>query len=350
MKSNENLAKLLLNWYDNNKRTLPWRSKNQTPYYVWLSEIMLQQTTVVVVEPYFQEFTRRWPTMNALAQADLDAVLHAWQGLGYYARARNLHKCARLVAEQFGGHLPQAEKQLLALPGIGPYTAAAIAAIAFDQPSAPVDGNILRVISRLARLQTPLPALKSEVGGVLPSLITTHRPGDMVQALMDLGSAICKANKPLCHQCPWRGSCGALKAGIVEQLPVKAARKVKPTRHGVIFWIESEAGQILLRRRAEKGLLGGMMEIPSTHWREQGWDMDEAISQAPVLAHWQALPGTIAHTFTHFHLRLRVLCGRTGQQNVNTGVWSTPEEFSSHALPSVMKKVIRHVGEAGYSL
>jgi A/G-specific adenine glycosylase len=335
------LSNQLLLWYDSNKRDLPWRRNKPNIYHVWLSEIMLQQTTVVVVIPYFEEFIRRWPTLEALAAADLDAVLHAWQGLGYYARARNLHTCAQLVASKYDGHFPENEKELLGLPGIGPYTAAAIAAIAFAKPAAPVDGNIVRVISRLKKLHTPLPSLRAEVGEILPALIPAERPGDMVQALMDLGSAICKPAKPLCHQCPWRGPCAAFAAGVAGQLPKRAAKKRKPVRYGVVFWIERPDGHVLLRRRAEKGLLGGMMEIPSTDWREQEWDNQEAIKQAPVFANWASVPGTVAHTFTHFHLRLRVLRGRTSQAQVNTGIWSAPDQFADHALPSVMKKVIR---------
>jgi len=345
MSSSSKLSKSLLAWYQVNRRDLPWRTENPDPYRVWLSEIMLQQTTVVVVGPYFEEFIRRWPTLEALAAVDLDAVLHAWQGLGYYARARNLHKCAQVVAADFGGRFPDSEKELLCLPGIGTYTAAAIAAIAFGKASAPVDGNILRVISRLLGLDTPLPGLRREVSELLPALIPADRPGDMVQALMDLGSAICKPGKPLCLECPWQVLCSAHKNGVAGQLPIKAAKKTKPTRHGVVFWIERGDGQILLRKRAEKGLLGGMMEIPSSGWREKEWGPQEAIKEAPVLTQWRIVPGTIVHTFTHFHLRLSVMYGRTGMDETNTGVWCAPDQFSNHALPSVMKKVIRHVGD-----
>ena len=345
MKNSTKLTTSLLAWYRDNKRVLPWRTENPDPYSVWLSEIMLQQTTVPVVGPYFEAFMRRWPTLADLAAADLDEVLHAWQGLGYYARARRLHKCAQVITSEYGGRFPDTEKELVTLPGIGAYTAAAIAAIAFGHASAPVDGNIARVISRLLLLQTPLPGLRHEVCRVLPPLIPAHRPGDMVQALMDLGSAICKPGKPLCDQCPWHGMCAALKAGMAEQVPVKAVKKFKPIRHGIIFWTESAEGLILLRRRPEAGLLGGMMEIPSTQWREKDWDLEEAIKEAPVIANWRAMPGTIRHTFTHFHLSLSVLCGRSHQKSVNTGVWSSLEQFSDHALPSVMKKVIRHVSD-----
>jgi len=338
------LSDSLLFWYDNNKRDLPWRTSNPNPYRVWLSEIMLQQTTVATVGPYFEAFIRRWPTLEALAVADLDEVLHAWQGLGYYARARNLHKCAGVLAGQYGGRFPDDERQLRDLPGIGPYTAAAIAAIAFGRPSAPVDGNIARVVSRLMKLDRPLPGLIKKVREKFQPLVPKERPGDFVQAMMDLGSGVCLPNKPLCGDCPWRGGCAAHEAGVADDLPVKAPKKARPVRHGVVFWLESGDGHVLLRRRSEKGLLGGMMEIPSTGWREKGWAVEEAISQAPVAAeHWRALPGIVRHTFTHFHLRLTVLRGRAPQKPVKTGVWSAPDGFSGHALPSVMKKVIRHV-------
>ena len=345
MRQSSKLITSLLDWYRDNRRDLPWRTENPDPYRVWLSEIMLQQTTVVVVRSYFETFIRRWPTLDKLAAADLDDVLHAWQGLGYYARARNLHRCAQVLVTDFGGRFPEGEKQLLRLPGIGTYTAAAISAIAFDRPSAPVDGNIARVIARLMKLETPLPGLRRDVGKALPPLIPAQKPGDMVQALMDLGSTICKPGKPLCDQCPWRGSCAALKAGVVDRIPIKAINKPKRVRHGVVFWIKDDEGRVLLRRRAEKGLLGGMMEIPSSDWRDRKSTVKEAIKEAPVIADWTRVPGTVRHTFTHFHLHLIVLSTHTHQRKTNSGVWSSPDQFSKHALPSVMKKVIRHVGD-----
>ncbi len=350
-KEQQRLQSQLLDWYDVHGRTLPWRVKNGNgdPYRVWLSEIMLQQTTVVTVGPYFEEFIRRWPTLDALAKADLDEVLHAWQGLGYYARARNLHKCAGVLVSDHGGCFPDTEKELISLPGIGTYTAAAIAAIAFGRRSAPVDGNIVRVVSRLMKLDVPLPALRSMVREKLHPLVPKGRPGDFVQAMMDLGSQICTPRQPRCEACPWRNLCAALKAGIAADLPKKAAKREKPTRHGVVFWIEDAEGQILIRRRAEEGLLGGMMEFPSTGWRDEEWGFEEAIKEAPAPAQWLSVPGNIRHTFTHFHLELTVLTGRNEQKRANKEIWSSPNHFSNYALPTLMKKVVRHVTLSAYS-
>ena len=341
----QRLQNSLLNWYDIYGRTLPWRVKNGLgdPYKVWLSEIMLQQTTVATVQPYFKEFIKRWPSLNALAGAELDDVLHAWQGLGYYARARNLHKCARVVVMKYKGQLPDNEEDLRRLPGIGPYTAAAIAAIAYGRPSTPVDGNIVRVVSRLMNLRTPLPALHHEVTSLFALHVSKDRPGDFVQAMMDLGATICMPRKLMCDQCPWCQFCAAEKLGVAESLPVRAPKKKKPTRCGVVFWLENPGGEIFLRRRPDKGLLGGMMEFPSTDWRNKVWDVDDAIKEAPIKAKWQSLPGTVRHTFTHFHLELTVLSWRTGINKKDFGIWTLPEFFSDHALPTLMKKVAKHV-------
>ena len=338
----------LLDWYDVHGRTLPWRvwKGRADPYRVWLSEIMLQQTTVTTVTPYFKAFTGRWPTLEALDGAELDDVLHAWQGLGYYARARNLHACAGVVTARHGGRFPDDEKALQSLPGVGAYTAAAISAIAFGRPSAPVDGNIIRVVSRLMHLPQPLPGLKKQVTEAFKPLVPNDRPGDFVQAMMDLGSGICTPTKPLCAECPWKGSCAALKAGVAVDLPIKAPRKAKPTRHGVVFWLRNEAGHILLRKRPEKGLLGGMMEIPSSDWREEAWTPERGIAKAPLAEEWSALDGVVSHTFTHFHLKLTILEGKCARAPVEGEIWSAPERFSDHALPSVMKKIARHALDA----
>ena len=347
-KEQQRLQSNLLNWYDAHGRTLPWRVKNGLgdPYKVWLSEIMLQQTTVATVQPYFKKFTKRWPSLDALARAELDDVLHAWQGLGYYARARNLHKCARVVMMKYKGQFPDNEIDLLRLPGIGPYTAAAITAIAFGRPSAPVDGNIVRVVSRLMNLRTPLPALQLEVAGSFGLLVPEDRPGDFVQAMMDLGATICMPRKLMCEQCPWRQFCVARKVGIAETLPVRAPKKKKPTRYGVVFWLENQGGKVLLRRRPEKGLLGGMMEFPSTNWRDRVWGLDEALKEAPIKANWQLLSGTVSHTFTHFHLKLTVLSCLAGINQEGLGIWSRPQFFPDYALPTLMKKIAKHVSLA----
>lgn len=336
----------LLDWYDTHGRDLPWRLKNGVrpdPYRVWLSEIMLQQTTVATVGPYFRDFTARWPTVEALAAADLDSVLHAWQGLGYYARARNLHKCAGVVASEHRGRFPDDEPGLLKLPGIGPYTAAAIAAIAFNLRCAPVDGNIERVISRLMCIEAPPPGLRSLVADALAPLIPEGRPGDFVQAMMDLGASLCSPRAPQCPACPWAGMCGAMAAQKTGDLPKRPVKKPKPHRQGIAFWIENTDGAVLLRRRPEKGLLGGMMEFPSTDWREADWPLEEAFASAPVTTKWTALPGVVSHTFTHFHLHLTVVAANGCPVKQASAIWSLPDRLGDHALPTVMKKIARHV-------
>jgi A/G-specific adenine glycosylase len=311
------------------------------PYRVWLSEIMLQQTTVSTVGPYFERFLLRWPDIAALAAAPLDAVLHAWQGLGYYARARNLHACARAVMEQYGGIFPPAEAALRDLPGIGPYTAAAIAAIAFDATATPVDGNVERVMARLFLLRQKLPEAKPELRRLAATLTPPARAGDYAQAVMDLGATICTPSRPKCVLCPWREACRARRAGIAESLPARRAKPEKPTRRGVAFWAMRPDGTVLLRRREEKGLLGGMMEVPSTEWRASEWSEAEAKKAAPVAARWRRLPGMVHHSFTHFHLEIVVLAGKAGARGRSGGgIWVAPEALHGQALPSVMKKII----------
>ncbi len=339
------LAALLLAWYDRHRRQLPWRAlpgERTPPYRVWLSEIMLQQTTVATVGPYFARFLERWPDVTALAAAPLDDVLHAWQGLGYYARARNLHACAQVVAREHGGNFPDTEEGLRALPGIGAYTAAAVAAIAFDRKAAPMDGNIERVVARVFAVRTPIPEAKPELQRLTSSIVPETRAGDFAQAAMDLGATICTPQKPKCVLCPWRDECLALKEGIAEQLPARKPKAAKPTRRGVAFWITRPDGAVLLRRRAEKGLLGGMMEVPSTEWRDAAWQQSDAEAAAPVAVRWKILPGIVRHSFTHFDLELQVFVGATpGKKNINTdGVWVAIDALGTQALPTVMKKII----------
>jgi A/G-specific adenine glycosylase len=331
----------LLTWYDRHRRQLPWRSPagvRPDPYRVWLSEIMLQQTTVVAVGPYFDRFVSRWPDISALAAASLDEVLQLWQGLGYYARARNLHACARAVVERYGGVFPQDPAVLRALPGIGEYTAAAIAAIAFDQPAAALDGNGERVIARLYGVSEPLPAAKPRLRALAASLVPEQRAGDFAQALMDLGSAICAPRRPRCVLCPWRACCAAAASGQAEALPARGEKPERSLRYGVAFWLIRPDGAVLLRRRPRQGLLGGMTEIPSTVWREEPWAMDEAVRLAPAAAEWTRLPGIVRHGFTHFVLELVVLAGN----GVAEGLWSPVDRLGEHALPTLMKKVARH--------
>jgi A/G-specific adenine glycosylase len=341
------LRRRLLVWYDRNRRVLPWRAASGAtpdPYRVWLSEIMLQQTTVAAVIPYFEAFFARWPTISDLAGTDLDAVLHAWQGLGYYARARNMHACAGAVIRDHGGRLPDTEEALRRLPGIGAYTAAAIAAIAFGRRAAPVDGNVVRVLARLYVLGDPLPGVRTRVQTLAQALTPASRPGDFAQALMDLGATVCTPRKPVCGDCPWRLTCAARRDGAPEAYPVKARKGPRPTRRGVIFWAVRGDGAVLLRRRAETGLLGGMMEFPSTEWRQARWPLPEARALAPVASRWRRLPGIVRHTFTHFHLELTVLAGRIAKGDGFDGVWCPPGRLSDHPLPTLMKKVARHAG------
>jgi A/G-specific adenine glycosylase len=344
----DSLSTLMLDWYDRNRRILPWRAppgERPDPYGVWLSEIMLQQTTVATVGPYWGAFMAKWPQVQDLATATLDEVLHLWQGLGYYARARNLHACAKAVAALPGGQFPDTEAGLLKLPGIGAYTAAAIAAIAFDRNSVVLDGNIERVMARMFAVETPLPAAKPELRAHAATLTPDRRPGDYAQAVMDLGASICTPRKPRCLLCPWREPCAAHAAGDPERFPAKREKPARPVRRGIAFWLVRPDGTVLLRRRPEEGLLGGMMEIPSTPWRAEPWDEAEAAPFAPVKPRrWQALPGLVGHTFTHFHLELAVLVGRVDPVATGTlGLWLKPDRFGEQALPTAMKKVVRHV-------
>ncbi len=300
---------------------------------------MLQQTTVAAVIPYFKAFTERWPTTHDLAAVDLDDVLHAWQGLGYYARARNLHRCARVVVDERKGRFPDTVAGLRELPGIGPYTSAAIAAIAFQRPAAAVDGNVVRVLSRFARLDT-----RAEIESLAKTLVPSGRPGDFAQAMMDLGATVCRPKAPDCPACPWQADCQAHAADRVGAYPVKAPKTEKPTRHGVAFWLRRADGAVWLRKRPETGLLGGMTEVPSTDWREPPWTAAEARAAAPIKAPWRALPGTVRHTFTHFHLVLDVWAADTDLPP-NEGAWSPPGGLGNYALPTVMKKIARHAIE-----
>jgi A/G-specific adenine glycosylase len=343
-------ARELVAWYDRERRDLPWRSppgKRADPYRVWISEIMLQQTTVAAVTPYFEAFLARWPRLEDLASADLDEVLHVWQGLGYYARARNLHACARRIAARHAGRFPEDESSLRLLPGIGGYTAAAIAAIAFGRPATPVDGNVLRVVARLYAIERALAAARREIQAFARMLTPERRTGDFAQAMMDLGATLCTPRRPRCPECPWRERCAAFKAGDPERYPRRMVKAEKPTRLGIVFWAERADGAVLVRRRPSRGLLGGMMEFPSTPWRAAAWTMDEARSLAPVAAQWSALPGVVRHTFTHFQLELTVLAGKVPGDEAIVGSWCAPADFRSLALPTLMKKVARLAISAG---
>ena len=349
------LAGRLLAWYDRHARRLPWRvppgraNAAPDPYRIWLSEIMLQQTTVAAVGPYFEAFLERWPTVESLAAAAREDVLAAWAGLGYYARARNLHACAQAVAQDHGGRFPDTEAELARLPGIGPYTAAAIAAIAFDRPATPVDGNVERVVARLFAVQTPLPTAKPALKSLARRLTPMDRPGDFAQAMMDLGATICLPRTPKCLLCPLSEHCQAHAAGIASDLPARAPKKAKPTRRAVAFWTLDPQGRVLLRARPDDGLLGGMMEVPSTPWQETAPGETEIAEAAPVPAQWTALPGGVRHTFTHFHFEVSVVAAslashedaRTARR-ASGGDWYRLDDLGSLALPTVMRKVIAH--------
>ena len=346
------VAARLLAWYDRHARVLPWRvgpaeqrnGERPDPYAVWLSEIMLQQTTVVTVTPYFQSFLALWPTVDALAAAPLDKVLTAWAGLGYYARARNLHACAQRVSEELGGRFPEDETALRALPGVGPYTAAAVAAIAFDRPAAVVDGNVERVVARLFAIEQPLPDAKPELRLRAAELTPTERPGDYAQAMMDLGATVCLPRGPKCLLCPLKQLCRSQGTGLAESLPRKRAKPAKPTRRAVAFWLTRPDGAVLLRRRPEKGLLGGMMEVPSTDWRSEAWSAEEARGQAPLPLDWQPLPGRVRHVFTHFNFEIEVWAGYLSDPRIapDSGRWVLPDALGTQALPTVMVKIARH--------
>jgi A/G-specific adenine glycosylase len=335
----------LLLWYDRHRRTLPWRAPagvRPDPYRVWLSEIMLQQTTVATVGPYFDRFVARWPDVSALAAASLDEILQLWQGLGYYARARNLRACARAVVERYGGRFPADSAALRALPGIGSYSAAAIAAIAFDRQTAAIDGNVERVVARVYAVCEPLPAAKPRLRALAAGLVPQQRAGDFAQALMDLGATICTPRRPRCVLCPWRACCAAAAAGLADAIPARTKKPDRPSRYGVAFWLTRVDGAVLLRRRPEKGLLGGMTEIPSTPWRSEPWTFEQAIEIAPAIADWAPLPGTVRHGFTHFRLELAIIAGN-GEAD---GLWSQVDRLGEHALPTLMKKVARHAVSA----
>jgi A/G-specific adenine glycosylase len=332
----DHLSRSLLRWYDDHARALPWRrvGGRQEPYLVWLSEIMLQQTTVAAVKDYFIKFVSRWPDVAALAAANREDVMRAWAGLGYYARARNLHACARVVAAC--GGFPDTIEGLLELPGIGPYTAAAIGAIAFDLPVAAVDGNVERVVSRMFAIETPLPLSKPEIRVLAQALVPTARAGDFAQAMMDLGATICTPKSPACGICPWTDECAGRRAGIAATLPRKTPKKSILTRYGTVFWMQN-GDRVMLRQRPDRGLLGGMMEIPSTNWSEK---RSRGFGDAPVNAKWKKLRGMVEHTFTHFHLELTVMKAEVGGDLPEGCRWVVVDALAGEALPTVMRKVV----------
>jgi A/G-specific adenine glycosylase len=346
---------LLLAWYDSHRRRLPWRplaGEHADPYRVWLSEIMLQQTGVKTVGPYFEKFVARWPDVEALGRASLDDVLRMWAGLGYYSRARNLHACAVAVLRDHGGAFPDSEEGLRTLPGIGPYTAAAIAAIAFGRRTMPVDGNIERVVSRLFRVEEALPQAKPLIQQLATTLLAStgagdvkSRAGDSAQALMDLGSSICTPKKPACVLCPLSDDCAARMRGDQETFPRKAPKKSGELRCGAAFVVK-RGDELLVRSRPEKGLLGGMTEVPNSSWLAAQEDK-AALKQAPVLkglARWHRKAGVVTHVFTHFPLQLVVYTANVpARTRAPEGMrWVPIATLRDEALPNVMRKVIAH--------
>jgi A/G-specific adenine glycosylase len=346
---------LLLDWYDRHRRRLPWRplqGEKADPYRVWLSEIMLQQTGVKTVGPYFEKFLARWPGIDALGRASLDDVLRMWAGLGYYSRARNLHACAVAVLRDHGGVFPDTEQDLQALPGIGPYTAAAIAAIAFGRRTMPVDGNIERVVSRLFATEEPLPQAKPLIRQLAATLLGDSRAGDVksragdsAQALMDLGSSICTPKKPACALCPLNDGCAARSRGDQETYPRKAAKKTGALRRGAAF-VVTRGDELLVRTRIENGLLGGMTEVPGSSWLA-AQDDKAALQQAPVLSRvvrWHRKAGIVTHVFTHFPLELVVYTASVpARARAPAGMrWVAISTLQDEALPNVMRKVIAH--------
>lgn len=346
----EHLARplALLHWYDRHRRRLPWRAapgEASDPYRVWLSEIMLQQTTVKAVGPYFEKFVTRWRDVTALGRASLDDVLRMWAGLGYYSRARNLHACAVAVTREHGGVFPDTEEGLRALPGIGPYTAAAIAAIAFDRRTMPVDGNIERVVSRLFAVEQELPQAKPLIQQLATTLLADARAGDSAQALMDLGASICTPKKPACSLCPLNEDCVARALGTQETFPRKAPKKSGTLRRGAAF-VVTRGDELLVRSRREKGLLGGMTEVPCSDWLA-GQDDTTAKQQAPELkglTRWQRKMGVVTHVFTHFPLELVVYTAEVeARTRAPEGMrWVPIATLTGEALPNVMRKVIAH--------
>jgi len=343
----------LLAWYDRHARVLPWRlepwrarrGERTNSYNVWLSEIMLQQTTVKAVAPYYARFLARWPTVEALAAASLDDVLRAWAGLGYYARARNLHACAKAIVERHSGKFPNDIEALRALPGIGEYTAAAVAAIAFDAAAVPVDGNIERVVSRLFAVEDELPAAKPRIKQLAASLLPSRRTGDFAQAFMDLGATICSPKRPACALCPWNESCAAHLRGDQETFPRKAPKREGQLRRGVAYVVLRDDGRVLLRKRPNKGLLASMTEVPGSVWATD-FDEKSALRSAPRVkgAKWKRAPGVVRHVFTHFPLKLAVFVAmvpRPTKAPMDTR-WAPLESLAGEALPNVMRKVIVH--------
>jgi A/G-specific adenine glycosylase len=339
------IARRVLAWWDRHRRTLPWRAEAgcpSDPYLVWLSEILLQQTTVQAVIPYFERFRMLWPRVEDLAAAPLEEIMRAFAGLGYYSRAHNMHACAREIARR-GGAFPRGEAELRALPGIGAYTAAAVAAIAFNEPTAPVDGNIARIIARLHAIDRPIAQARRAIAEAAAALTSPNRSGDFAQALMDIGATICTPRNPDCAACPMRSACAGFATGDPGAYPRKPIRKARPHRKGAAFFAQAADGSILLRTRPPRGLLGGTLELPGTSWSPDH-QPDEAMREAPLPASWRAAPGCVEHVFTHFSLALTIYVAqlpRTPPAHEGS-FWMAPDAIEGAALSSLMRKALAH--------
>jgi A/G-specific adenine glycosylase len=334
----------LLEWYDRYGRELPWRAKtpdSPNPYHVWLSEMMLQQTTVATVLPYFRAFLEKWPTLKDLSRASQDEILVAWQGLGYYARAHNLHKCAQTIVQDKRGIFPCEREELIKLPGIGTYMSAAIASIAFNKSVVPVDGNVIRVLTRLDAIKKPLPGGKGHINALANTLAHPFRPGDFAQALMDLGAMICLQKAPRCSLCPWQQECKAFQEGDPEKYPLRAPKNAKPIRYGIAFILINAKKKILIRKRQEGGLLAGLYGVPTTQWRLSHDQVTQEAAKALAEVPDSIYKGQVKHTFTHFHLKMDVYVLRSQSlQKKRGGIWVKLEELNQFALSTLMKKVI----------
>jgi A/G-specific adenine glycosylase len=347
-KPGNSVASRALAWFDAHRRTLPWRAapgERADPYRVWLSEILLQQTTTAGAAPYYREFLRRWPDVAALAAAPLEAVMSAFAGLGYYSRARNLHACAQAVAAA-GGEFPSDETALRALPGIGLYTAAAIAAIAFEREATPIDGNIARIVSRLAGFSAPIAGNRAAIETFARTLTPNARAGDFAQALMDIGATLCRPKNPACLTCPLRPDCRAAASGDPEAYPGRPPKKARPEKVGAAFFAARGDGAFLARRRPPRGLLGATMELPGGAWRV-GEIADVTAEDAPFAAHWRRLPGYVEHVFTHFALRLALFAAPMETVAAPEGmVFVAPDEMDAAGFSGLMRKAALQAREA----
>ena len=337
-----------LQWWDRHRRTLVWRAEpgeTPDPYRVWLSEVLLQQTTAQAATPYYQTFVAKWPRVEDLAAAQLEAVMSAFAGLGYYSRARNLHACAKEIARR-GGRFPSEEADLRALPGIGAYTAAAIAAIAFGRQAAPVDGNVARILARLIALEAPIARARAELAGIARALAPSDRAGDFAQALMDIGATLCRPRNPACGSCPLAPDCAAFRAGTPETYPRRAEAKARPRRQGAVFFARRLDGAFLARRRPPHGLLASTVELPGTPWTAEG-PGDEAHNDAPIVAGWRRLPGTVEQGFTHFVLMLTVYAAEFEGGAPDQHFWVAREAVGAAGFSNVMRKAVEHAWRHG---